>query len=162
MKNLLIALVLALPSAAHATATAAVAPVLNSPSGSYVSASQAPNLAYIGAPVYRVEVAVDTPVLLVAGAGMLYGVQCGSGTSSGYEITYDSAVTSGITVATTGKALHAPVYSPGLASAASNVGLLDLSVAPAAFSNGLVALTHGAAVSCYIRARLNTGANPGP
>lgn len=162
MKNLLIALALALPCSAHAAAS--VAPVLDTPAGSRVSASAAANLSFIGAKVYRIEVStpVDTPILVLSGAGQLYGVQCGSGTSSGYELTLDSASASGITVASLGKALHAPVYSPGQASGASTVGHLDLSGAPAQFDNGLVLITHGAALNCYVRARLNTGANPGP
>lgn len=162
MKNLLIALALALPVAAHAAP--AVAPVLGSPLGSRVNDAQAQNLLFIGAPVYRIEtnVSVDSPVLLLTGAGMLYGIHCGSGTNAGYELTYDSASTGGITVASLGIALHAPLYSPGSAAAAANVGLLDFNTAPVAFTHGLVALVHGSTMNCYIRARLNTGANPGP
>lgn len=165
-KNLLRALALAaaLAGRASATASTAVVPVLQTPNGSYVSAVAAPNLSFIGAAVYRVEVStpVDTPVLLLAGQGVLYGIHCGSGTASGYELTFDSATSAGITVATTGKALHAPLYSPGQTSGSVNVGLLDFTSNPVQFTNGIVAITHGSALNCYLRARLTTGANPGP
>lgn len=163
MKHLLIALALALPGAAHAV-TAAVVPTLDTPSGSRVNAVAATSLVFLGAQVYRLEVSTpaDTPVLLLAGAGQLYSVNCGSGTSSGYMLSFDSATSAGITVATLGKSLHAPLYSPGQASATTNNGRLDLAAAPAQFANGLVAITHGAALNCYIEARLNTGVNPGP
>ena len=156
MKKLIV-LALLMVMAAGAHATQANPP--QSPNGGPFD-----NLLFIGAPVYRVEVSTptDTPILLLAGAGILYGTHCSSGTTSGYGVAFDSATTSGITYTTAGKALDIPVFSTGLTESATLTGVLDEGSSPVQFTNGLVFLTHGVAVNCYIKARAIGGANPGP
>ena len=120
------------------------------------NAGQHANPSFVGAGVYRVEVSTptDTPVLLISGQGVLYGIDCSSGTTSGFSIAFDSASTSGITFTTTGKAISPSVFSNGnAASGVPNAGW-DTHGAPAQFNNGLVALTHGVAINCLFRARL--------
>jgi hypothetical protein len=170
MKKLIIALSLALPSAA--LAAPAVAPILNTQAGTYVAPVAAQNLALIGVNIFRVEVStpVDTPVLLLAGQGLLYGIQCSSGSVGSYGIAFDSATSSGIVIGTAGKAITSQVLSSGqvTVSASTQTVLLPdqrglyLADLPVQFTNGLVFITHGSATNCIIKARSNTGNNPGP
>lgn len=171
--NLLLVAALAAAFCAPAGATStSVAPVLNGPAGSYAAAVVAPNLSYIGAPVYRIEVSTpaDTPILLLAGQGLLYSVRCTSGSTGAYAIPFDSATASGMTINTRGSALTGGVFSAGLITVASssqtaqlgNDAGLQLRENPLPFNNGLVGVVHGGVANCYFQARLTTGNNPGP
>ncbi len=170
--NLLLAAAFAAAISVSAGATASVAPVLNGPSGSYAPAVTAPNLSFIGAPVYRIETSTptDTPILLLAGQGLLYSIRCSSGSTAAYAVAYDSAVSAGITVETQGKKIAGSVYSAGLVTSTTSAQTvilgndpgLNYSANPLPFTNGLVGLVHGGVANCYFQARLNTGANPGP
>lgn len=172
MKNFIIALSLILSLQVSAKAAASVAPALEGTAGSHVSGTLAQSLVYIGAPVYRIEVSTpaDTPVLLLAGQGLLYSVQCSSGLTGSYFLGFDSATASGITIATSGKAITPQVFSGGqiqVLSSSQTVVLtsqsgLNMQDNPAPFNNGLVGIVHGSVANCLIKARLNTGANPGP
>ena len=173
-KNLLLAAALAAASCvpARAAATAALVPVLQTQGGTYVPAGAASNLSFIGAPTFRVEVStpVDTPVLLLSGQGLLYGIRCSSGSVGSYMLAFDSATSAGITVATTGKALTAAVYSSGQITVSASSQTVQLGqdlglyaeAHPYPFTNGLVAIVHQSAANCYIQARSTSGNNPGP
>lgn len=129
-----------------------------------VSAQLMQTLDYIGSQVYRIQVStpVNTPVVLVVGGGQLYGAVCSSGSTSGYLVVYDSASAIGFSTATpTGNELINEFYSIGQAApTVANAGQLDFNRSPEQFSNGLVAMTVGQAIDCYIRARLRGAANP--
>lgn len=106
-------------------------------------------LTFFGGSVYRVEASTgaDTPVLLASGSGVLFGVSCSSGSSGDFGMVFDSASASGVTIATTGKAL-----SPAVLSSANGVttctgqavcGQWTPPGGSVRFSNGLVAIKHG-------------------
>jgi hypothetical protein len=115
-----------------------------------------------GVTTYRVEVStpVDTPILLVAGNGALYGVDCSSGVTSSYGMAFDSATASGVTVTTTGKAITPPVYSNGTSFVAATKWTPGNGQDSVTFFNGLVALTHGATINCLFRVGPNNGSYP--
>lgn len=166
MKNLLIALALALPCSAHAASSAAVAPVLPTQFGTLVSNVAAQNLTYIGAQSYRIEVSTpaDQAILLLSGQGLLYSMVCSSGVANGtYAMAFDSASASGITVATAGKAISPQVYTSGQivdTTITPNMGY-DASSKPQPFANGLVGIVHKGVANCLFQARLTAGNNPG-
>jgi hypothetical protein len=153
MKRTILALAIAFVCTVPRGAHAATASPPNIPNG-----GQHTNPSFIGAGVYRIEVStpVDTAVLLASGQGVLYGIDCSSGTTSGFAIAYDSATSSGITFTSTGKAISPSVFSNG--NSASNVTTAgwDTHGVPVQFNNGLVALTHGVAVNCLLKARLTS------
>src|SRR5579864_3113259 len=116
--------------------------------------------AHAGTTVYRVEVSTptDTPILLQTGPGVLYGVDCSSGTSTAFAIAYDASSTSGITFTTTGKAITPSIFSnANTASSVPNAGW-NQRLGPPEFYSGLVALTHGSAINCLFRVGPNNGA----
>jgi hypothetical protein len=115
-----------------------------------------------GETTYRVETSTptDTPILLLSGAGVLYGVDCSSGATTSYAMAFDSAASAGITVTTLGKAITPQVYSAGtsfVANAGWRAGYGNESVA---FFNGLVALTHGGTINCLFRVGPSNGSYP--
>lgn len=125
--------------------TSAFATQANQPYDNKPNANPSPfigNLIYYGASSYYVEAstAADVPVLLVAGSGYYYGTDCSSGTAGDYGMAFDSASSSGITVATKGKAL-----SPAVFTATSNVTQYVPPGGSRRFVNGLVGIKHGSA-----------------
>lgn len=118
------------------------------------------NPSFFGPSTYEMETSTptDTPVLLVSGPGYLYGIQCSSGAAADYAIAYDSASSSGITIATRGKAITASVMSPGLTATGGtnggNIGNASFNSGgfPKRFKLGLVGITHGTGPNCFFDA----------
>ena len=102
------------------------------------------------------------PILLTAGQGAIYGVDCSSGTTTSYAMLFDSATSSGITIATLGKALTPQIFSSG--QTAANVP--DSGWRPGtgstaiAYNNGIVIITHGSAINCLVRTGPLQGSTP--
>lgn len=172
-KNLLLVAALLAASCAPAFAqTAAVGPILQAQNGARVGPFLAPDLTWIGAPVFRIETSTpaDQAVLLLAGQGLLYSIRCTSGSTGAYGMAFDSATTSGITVGTLGKAIGGPAFSSGqiqVSASAQTVnlasaGYFDFTTHPVPFTNGLVGIVHGSVLNCLFQARLTSGNNPGP
>lgn len=151
---------------ALAAASSNYAPVVKTQAGTFVNNVAAQNLTFVGGNAFRIEVSTpaDTPVLLLSGQGLLYGVMCSSGAAGSYAMAFDASSASGITVGTLGSAISPEVVSPGIASSSISgaPGVLDLSKHPVPFVNGLVGITHGGTPNCIFQARLSTGDNPGP
>lgn len=163
-------LFLALAALCLATVHAAALPqppVLQDAKGR-VSQNYAPNLDFIGADIYYVEASTptDTPVLLGAGAGTLYGVEHTSGTAGDFCMFFDASSASGILTSTKGKALTPAV----LTSANNSTACTDPNVCgswapkyPRRFTAGLVGIKRGTSNSnCLAAARFDADNSAAP
>ncbi len=136
-----------------------------------VSAGAFRNDSLLGCVPFHVDL-TTTPVLVVAGAGIVERIcaitDTGSTTSAGFAAALDSSGITGEGVTTSipaGQLIVAPVEALNLNATATNSvnsGCADFSNAPGQFKDGLVvslSSTAVQAVGCY---RLEAGNNPGP
>lgn len=120
----------------------------------------------VGPYVVSVSTAVNTPVLLISGQGILYGVEASSGAATGFCVGFDAASTSGITSTTTFSSAINPsnqitpqVFTSAQVAADYGYGHWDTSAAPVQFTKGLVGLTSNStagvttALNCIFKAR---------
>ena len=157
--------VLAVVAVTMAFPSSALAGQATKPREAGGSQSAFENTDFIGASVYRIENSTPTatPVLLVTGSGIVYGVDASSGVSGDFCQAADSASVSGLTLNTVGKWVTPQVFSATAVTQCTSGAICGSwnPRVPRRFENGLVGWKQGSG-ACYFVVRKDIGTNPGP
>lgn len=143
MKGLALALVTLCLAASAAKADAPQNPLYSQSNANPVPLQ---NLNFYGASKYYVESSTPAaaPVQLFVGSGFYYGMSCDSGTAGDLAVALDAASPSGLTVASTGKALGQRTLTVASSTGCTSLTCgKDAPAAPVRIKNGLVGVKSG-------------------